>query len=212
MPEEFDPEWEYFEPDPEIAEVLVSHSRVSLAEMVFGGVRPGEDQGASGFRFGVGNPDAPRGKVAPLTSRDVEQVYKAIQRDHIHYHVRCEGCGGYFLPDKNSRKYCSNECYIRLGAARILEDIPCTTCGKVFRPRESGRKYCSVPCSQARPGKGPTPKVDDLQFKQMYLSGTPMLEIANAFGVQLAQCKRVRRRLGLRPRGPRGSERLDDKE
>lgn len=200
MPELFDPAWEYFEPDPEIAEALEVHQRFNLWDLV------GDDRLAKyenlGMRFGIGNPDHCRFKLArPRPER--------LNLSRLVYHRNCRTCGTLFLPDRESRWYCSQKCRPHPGKPKSLPEYACARCGVRFQPRTACRKFCSPECSQRSHG-GPKSRIDLEVFREMYLSGKPMKEIATAFAVNVSQCQRARRKLGLKPRGPRGSERPGD--
>ena len=57
MPLDIDPAWEYWEPDPEIAEVLAMAPGASAKDRLFGDVPDTPHKYATGMRFGCGNPN-----------------------------------------------------------------------------------------------------------------------------------------------------------
>lgn len=81
MPEEFDPAWEYFTPDPEIED---ESPEVSL------------DFYRDGLRFGCGNPDTER-CYTPGGGKSPEET-------------ACEGCGKVFLKSRLNARRCSKKC------------------------------------------------------------------------------------------------------
>jgi hypothetical protein len=133
MPELLDPDWEYFVPDPEIAEVMGC-----AAPEGFDGVidwqedRRGRGH-ASGLRFGRGNPDYARFRLAP------PKADRPTARPR-----RCQWCEFSFYPRGSGSRFCSRECY---AAGRQLEPRHCLTCGSLFRPPRSHSRYCSQRCS-----------------------------------------------------------------
>lgn len=138
VPLHIDPDWEYFEPDLEVAELLA----LSGATARFDGV--GDDRLSKaqilGIRFGKGNPDHCRFRLAPerlvVRERDCRDARKT-----------CLTCSFVFESDRASRSYCSRLCVPHLGKARVLRDVLCQHCSQSFRPREFGQKFCTRRCS-----------------------------------------------------------------
>jgi hypothetical protein len=134
VPAYIDPSWEYFTPDPEVAEVLRTE-RVDFADLMDSRLYKTRNQG---LRFGRGNPDAFIGRIAPKRY----EVERADLR-----HRPCKTCGEFFLPERTSRRYCSRDCSPSPGAPRLHLDRPCQVCNALFRPESAGTKYCSVRCT-----------------------------------------------------------------
>lgn len=132
MPELLNPEWEFWEPDAEIAEIMAVRVLAGFA-----GLASYRDVN-HGFRFGCGNPNFCRFRLAPPKPEpDCKPLESRV----------CKGCGYSFMPNRRSRRYCSNRCYIRPGRARELLDCPCEACGVAFRPLCRSHRYCSRVCS-----------------------------------------------------------------
>lgn len=135
MPEEFDPLWEYWQPDPEIAEVMGA-----CVPDGFDGIVEFTDDcsGRSyvrGIRFGMGNPDFCRFRLAPAKP----------EREQTPRETRvCGYCGEAFRPRCGGSEFCSRGCY---GDARRLNPKLCPTCGDEFQPQHSSGVYCSRKCS-----------------------------------------------------------------
>lgn len=145
MAEEFDPAWEYYEPDPEVA-WAVACERLSS----FGGFGLRDDDGSGdgiGFVFGCGDPNFYRTRVAP--PRYERQTADVPPR-------ACGSCGFVFRPRESCGRYCSRECYgvarrsgqypVRRPPARVSD---CRHCGATFRPRSRRSRYCSRACHGA---------------------------------------------------------------
>lgn len=196
MPEEFDPAWEYFVPDPEVAEA-VSHATQGFDGLGIEDRRLDRDGAVSGFRFGRGRPDAFVCRLAP--ERPVERVGVANRL--------CGGCGRPFAPDRTSRKYCSDECYARPGRPRERpESAACEKCGRVFNPKRSEQRFCGRKCGGGNgtpPPRAITP-AGEAVVAEMWAAGRTLAEIASHFGVTEITIKRTRRRLGL-PARPVGN-------
>ncbi len=134
--------WEYYEPDPEVAELLEeAAARGSPLD------RLADDRlacaGALGLRYGSGgvrNLRAIKTHLAPEKAPRPEPKTPD--------HMACAGCGTSFRPAKSVQRYCSLECRPG-GRARVLPDRQCEACGRTFRPRDVTRRYCSVACRRA---------------------------------------------------------------
>lgn len=143
MPLHIDPEWEYWEPDEEIAEILAESGACRHPFDLLSDNRLYKT-GYLGLRYGNGNPDTCNFRLAPERVNQRELVGKK----------ECKKCGEVFYPDRFSRMYCSNECYPRPGKARVLADKSCAFCGETFRPKEASRRYCSLACVGKSQRKG----------------------------------------------------------
>jgi hypothetical protein len=194
-----DPAWEYWEPDPEIAEVLHHSQRLRLVDLMYDWRM--QKHRAGGIRFGNGNPDGFGGKLAPKRLKpERESPRPAI----------CKGCGRLFQPDRFSRKHCSSACYKQPGRDRVLPDVTCEACGVVFRPREAGQRFCNKSCfGKSRPRLPPTsgPSVREIDtglFTRLYLGGASRDEIMDRLGISEKSVKRWRARLNL-PARPSGN-------
>ena len=110
MPESFDPAWEYFVPDPEIAWIFARSGAYERFEGIGDHI---------GLRFGKGNPDKFWGKLAPekpIKKRWVKE--KTPQKKRVFLTKRnCVRCGVEYKPDHSCQKYCSYACCGQIGAA-----------------------------------------------------------------------------------------------
>lgn len=148
MPEGFDPVWEYWEPDPEVAEALAADGRVTLDHLVDRdalidtcfGTRGWKNWMANpGFRLGHGNPDGAIIDPTPLPPVFKDRPCKTVRR------AACFRCGRAFDYNPWGRsKYCTMCC--PTGGSPVIEPIPCRGCGKLFRPRERRYQHCSPAC------------------------------------------------------------------
>lgn len=187
MPEEFDPEWEYREDDPELVEAA-GFAQLGIEER-----RLKRTGAVSGFRFGKGDPDRIDFHLAPE---------RPIERPILDSKV-CPTCNNLFTPYRSSQIHCSKACYIRPGRKRELpESLPCEACGLPFRPRCSIQRFCGHYCAGSQaPGR---PFVVEGEraaiLTQMWQEGRTITDIAEAMGCSEITVKRARRRLGLAPR------------
>ncbi len=130
MPEALDPAWEYWTPDPEIAEVMGIpvpsgfDGILTFSEDSRGQNRP------SGMRFGRGDPDSGKFFLAP-------------DRTASHPSRPCDHCREFFEPARSNSRYCSPSCR---GLDRLASPRPCATCGTTFEPRFGRARYCSRHC------------------------------------------------------------------
>lgn len=117
MPDQFAESWEYYTPDPEVAELLAETAAVVIDrnDVMYGGDRA--LMGRAKQQAGTGDRAAGR---------------------------RCVVCDGWFHPHHNASKglYCSRLC---AGSVRRVAEFTtgCPGCG---RPVPPGRKNCSDAC------------------------------------------------------------------
>ncbi len=158
MPEEFDPAWEYWEPNPEIAEVMARNGVAEGFDAVIDCREDGRGlRRADGIRFGRGNPDFARFHLAP----------ECPTADRLQPRV-CPACRFEFVPDRSSRIYCSNRCYVRRGRERELPDAHnCERCAAPFRPTRRGHWFCSLKCHNDRQ------RDDAAEMRRFYQSAPP---------------------------------------
>lgn len=177
MPEELDPAWEYWTPDPEIDEVM-RYTNVDIIATIIefngGKIR-------DGIRFGKGNPNRPYGKIA----REKISILESTERctvcgdffyrtaNHQKYCSRqckreswygrsysartCEACNKYYMPKYYKQRFCSTLCTPQ--RKRILVPIPCKRCGLQFQPLAKRTRYCGLKCGRA--GNGAKRTLDD---------------------------------------------------
>ncbi len=163
MPEEFDPAWEYHEPDPEIAELFAaSAAGASVMDRLVVG-RDFDHRANHALRFGRGNPDYFKGRFARAKPDRREQRAKPKpkrQPKPAVYRRRCPACRDFFTAPAD-RKFCSPLCLARgpwraaPGAPRVIPDRECAGCRRTFRPDRDSRKHCSDACYK-RPGAART--------------------------------------------------------
>lgn len=147
MPEEFNPAWEYWEPEPEIAEAMAAE-RVRGFDGLGLELEDGRSpyapyrKGASnvGFRFDRGNPDAVLFDPEPAPFRIGPSRTKPTTR-----RVRCHRCGRGFDGDRHRYIFC-RDCLPSRGRCPIPSTV-CCECGDEFRPRERQYfRFCSPKC------------------------------------------------------------------
>lgn len=181
MPLWIDPEWEYWTPDPECAATPID--RWSFFDF-----RLFREQNL-GFRFGVGDPDAFRPRLAsPKPDR--------IQRRRV-----CPVCQ-FTFPARKRQECCSSRCanVVRNRSRRKrAQTLVCPICQKEFSPPRAESRFCSPHCGSVNSGRG-LRRVDDELFKAMYLRGDKMTDIAHALNVTLEHTRKIRKRCQLTPR------------
>lgn len=206
MPLHIDESWEYYTPDPEVAELGLEGAEAEL----FDGRRARSGGKAhAGFSF-TPRPDCYSSYVAREKVRRRETPELA--------RVECPTCKQDFQPERASRRYCSVGCSARRGGAastpaarrqprrKLPESAACERCGAPFRPYYTGQRMCSRRCASYL-GAPPGPDAAKLEgFRAAYLRGGKVKDIADAVGVTLATAKRWRRKLGL-PARPVGAPR-----
>jgi DNA-binding CsgD family transcriptional regulator len=135
MPEAISERWEYFTPDPEIAE-LFDDDTPAIDRMPY-------EQGESGHLVpsGFGFSSDPNYRHTRLGRQRV------LERPDRLPAQRCETCRGVFTPDYRGRRYCAFSCVPP--RPRTLPDYVCKNahCGRVFRPKQANYRYCSAACS-----------------------------------------------------------------
>jgi hypothetical protein len=183
---EFDPEWEYYNPDPEVNEIVYSR-KVNDFGVVF--TRDKSKKANHGFRFGNGNPN-----YCSFRMGREKKGYRTIQLED----KNCPKCSRLFTPSRRSQVACSKRC--GCGAPKVLPStVSCKECCKEFRPIWSGNIYCSMSCA----GKGiakRNPHHIPSNFADMYNSGMPMKLMVSEFGVTKCTIKRWRSKLELQSR------------
>lgn len=196
MPPHIDESWEYWEPDPEIAEVM------EFQEDIFKGIDFTRRREFSlGLRFGKGSPDRFWGRLAPMKWKP-RDLLEPIQ-DRI-----CKGCGNWFSPDRKERKFCRRECAFKFrGSIRILKDSTCQTCKNTFRPYWSTQRFCSLKCGSVVGNRAAvmanTKKFDANRFRIMWLSGVKIDKIREEFKASKKWVTTTRQKLGLPKRKER---------
>lgn len=189
------PQWEYWVPDAEVAEVLAAMEnrvRVSPEEFFWEDWRLSgrECRATHGYRLGTGDPNKtpylklrrPKPERAPLP----EPARRA-----------CDWCGDVFTPDRRrpGQRHCSKKC-----ARSHLSPLPCSGCGREFMPERSARKFCCVACARRASNAARVPQGRDELLATMWLAGATLPSIAAAVGMTPTSAKRRRRQLGLSPR------------
>lgn len=137
-----DPGWEYWDGgDPEVREILKEEAEFeNRLEAFLDGRLMREKTDLLGIRFGKGNPD-----------RRVLRLGRAKKtRESSVVWIPCKGCRQFFLPDKNSVRYCSHSCYKPTGAPKVIDRVRrCVACGSEFSPDRECNRYCSRKCASA---------------------------------------------------------------
>ncbi len=219
MPEEFDPRWEYFAADSEVLEaVLLNGQRVSGRQQVVSSfyqedVRTGKVRTA-GVRFSRGNPatDTYQGVMSEKPPDLGPSMADMASR-------KCQ-CGKEFIPRRKNQAWCSPNCWRRnggdirgsagAGRPRTLADIPCAYCGILFRPWNRTSRCCSRSCAthtywatrvdNGKPRFRTTNKERLQRFRDMYLTGSRMRDIAEELQVHQLTLRVYRKKLALPPR------------
>ncbi len=140
MPECFDPAWEYFEPDPEVAELFAETGAVRAEELVFGSDadnRPAArgSRAAPAYQFNP-NPNAYRSRLAPPKQVKVRQKKSKVR-------AACATCEKPFYPERPRVTHCSRAC---AGNAKKTANKPCAWCRTLFLPRRPKQKFCGHAC------------------------------------------------------------------
>lgn len=151
----FNPEWEYYQADPEIDEIVHGIRTRSVLRVYDSRVTGGFSQ--------VKTPDGYRSRLGPerMTRQPGPRPTRQVKR--------CAKCNKLFLPDRPEQTYCSVKCRGRLGGtvARVLATKRCAWCPNTFVPRRpceaDRRECCSHSCknrlwhhrrNQVRPQSG----------------------------------------------------------
>ena len=135
MPEKLSEAWEYWEPNPEVAELFAMTGAISGFAVLGIELEDGYVEN-SGFRFGCGNPNSCFFRLAPERPTGEREPIKPKS---------CEGCERSFVPRRPDRVYCSSECY-HANSLHRLSPISCDFCGYVFHPRDRDSRFCSLGC------------------------------------------------------------------
>ena len=187
MPDLIDERWEYWTPDPEIAEVMEAERSVGFGGLPRSVCLTSGRFCAVGFRFGKGSPDSDPFRVAPA---------KWQRPDRLPLR-RCRDCTRYFTPTARNRVYCSRACFTD-GVS--LDAMPCKRCGVVFRPCNSKRAYCSTACYAAAAYGWPK-RLRWGDIVVAYLAGSRVAGIAAAEGTCRSAVRTALKRAGVY-RGP----------
>jgi len=146
--EQFDPAWEYWQPDPDIAEAMGCERLGTFADL---GLEEEEQRGVwhkrenVGFRFGRGNPDWFFVKFAPAKR---ERVYETKPKPRY----ECQQCGAGFDGSRGRRVYC-RECVPDRGKP-LIGARTCRGCSAEFYPiQRRYAKFCSPRCGGASVAK-----------------------------------------------------------
>lgn len=147
--EQFDPEWEYFQADPEIEELVYSRpgrmfTRLPVdkdektGRMVLRGIRVGHD---------------------PNWDHTWQEPYPQVIAKSLPP-VTCPTCRYTFNPTTPGRKFCSRRCSNQdyrvppeKRPKKTLTPKACSRCGILFQPETSRRRYCSRRCAWTNNGK-----------------------------------------------------------
>jgi hypothetical protein len=138
-----DPAWEYWMPDPDIAELIEESSgtKADQADELF--------RHSVGIHFGNGNPN--RGQRTRLAaSKPVKD--SPPERGP----ANCNGCHKVFMPKRSEQVYCCSACQPRAGRPRTRIDgrLPqakvCPECAGEFFPWRPQQVCCGKRCSAKR--------------------------------------------------------------
>jgi hypothetical protein len=193
MPEELDPEWEYWMPSLEWLEAMEDEGRYDdPMDGVFAAVdadyRPREKGTGTGFRFGRGSPDnyTPCKLGRPrYSAREVKEMVDGPAPTRTPPEYVCEGCGRSFA-SKVGRSFCSRECANRTnrggwGTSRFTVEPP---------PRSNVRtRHC------------PRSGIESPLFQEVvrrYLDGVPINRIEVDLRTTERTVRRILREAGLK--------------
>lgn len=189
-----EPAWEYWQPDPEVAEAMGPDRLDGFAALGVEDLRLRRDRLPGGFRFGRGDPDFARLRLAPPRPGRAREL---IPRK------TCPTCGKTWQPDRSDRRYCSMACRKVPGRPRELPGArDCGTCGATFRPLWSAHRFCSRRCAN-RSAPHPPVSADVALLARLYAAGVSMRDICAAVGAGRSWCRKLLKRLGqpMRPPG-----------
>lgn len=146
MPEEFDPTWEYWEPNTEIAEVMGGET---VCDIFGAGV-------STTFSTGFGVSKAPNGRLTHTVEDEPLQLVHKGCKANAKVLLSCAHCERYWLEGRRkSKKYCSPVCRNKGVAAnrkvvfkvRRGVEKACELCGReVGKKHGKKKKYCSKAC------------------------------------------------------------------
>lgn len=145
MPEEFDPAWEYRVDDPEIAEAMRLQVRLPTIALLPQCRSEGSNLKDIGFRFGRGNPDYPKLRLAPAKPErpPAKPKPKKQQKPRRKANEQTCRCGiVYRAPPSRRREFCSKRC----AAMRSKSSRPCEWCEVEFIPNRPKQRFCEVAC------------------------------------------------------------------
>lgn len=190
MPEQFDPAWEYWAPDPEIVEAMA----VPKPSRFDGLAQTDEylriDQ--LGFRLGRAQPDHYMPAQAPYW----EEPWEDVAVDPAWRLRECRVCAEPFRVLSKGQFYCGRSCGATKSpqCQRTLPDAVCLNplCKRTFRVRNDGQKYCCTACRTP-----PNQKLPPERFMKLVLAGHSYAEIAREYGVDRSACCKMANRLGL---------------
>jgi transposase-like protein len=195
---EFDPAWEYWEPDPEVSEAMGGGRAAGLDGLPRGECPRTGRPTLDGFRVGRGDPDRPPHlRLAPPRCERPDRLPLR----------RCKGCPRLFTPDHAGRVYCCRECR---GDAVRLPARPCRRCGREFRPCNRTRRYCSASCSSAAASaarSGVPVRVDWRRVAALFSAGAKVTAVARAVGCCPAAVRHALRVSGVYERRADGPAR-----
>jgi predicted nucleic acid-binding Zn ribbon protein len=195
MPAAIDPAWEYWEPDPEVAEAMGAARLPGFAALGIEDRRAERAGSLVGVRFGRGNPDACRFRLAP--ERPSCRAPSRCRR------VPCPGCGAGFDQLRPDRAYCSRRCAaaVTTRARRVRPAaVACPGCGAAVRPLFVGHRYCSRACAGRRGGG--VGRIDYGRLAALFDAGAGMGAIAAAVGATPSACRKALKKLGRAMRPP----------
>ncbi len=138
MADHIDERWEYWTPDPEIAEVMGTGRSAGFGGLPRSKCSTTGELVAAGFRFGTGTPDFDLTRHAPPRWERPDRLPLR----------RCGSCPRVFTPTRREHRYCSNGCVPRVGPPRVSADRVCrhAPCSRVFRPGSGDQQYCGRAC------------------------------------------------------------------
>jgi hypothetical protein len=175
MPLELDPHWEYWTPDPEIAEVMGTDRPDGFDGLPWAKCKRSRWSADIGFRFGVET----RGVDYPHLRFGREKATRPDRRPD----KRCRRCERLYTPDKDRQIYCSVRCRYD---AEGIRPRACAVCYAVFKPGARDGRYCSYTCMASGISAGMTgkPRRNDWEeIVSLYLSGLRVTDVAERVGV-----------------------------
>lgn len=135
MAEQFDPAWEYFTGDPEIAELLIQ----STVSAVYQKLPHAKDERSGKSKLSgvsvLSRPDGYRSfwPLAPLVFKPTKQF-------------TCRQCDTLFNSTRQKAVYCSMHC-AGLSRRKPIKPRNCQECGKSFYRKSDRVKFCSYICA-----------------------------------------------------------------
>lgn len=142
MPEQFDPEWEYFVPDAEVQEAIDNdRSYIHYTHIPFDEESAGGGNVSSGFSINS-SPNA-------FTFQAPERIGASFQREVKYYPPKdCLKCGYTFNPRNERNVYCSRGCFEERVRPVKVYDVICANshCQTQFKTLDQKRRYCCRDC------------------------------------------------------------------